>query len=132
MPIDRQELIVCGSETLLLVEDQAALREMLTHILRSKGYTVLSATGGPDALRQMEQHDGEVHLLVTDVIMPEMRGSILAKALTARYPDLLVIYMSGYTDNALIESDLSAGEYGLSSETISTGPNAARHPRSAR
>ena len=105
VPIDRQELIVCGSETLLLVEDQAALREMLTHILRSKGYTVLSATGGPDALRQMEQHDGEVHLLVTDVIMPEMRGSILAKALTARYPDLLVIYMSGYTDDALIESD---------------------------
>ena len=105
LPVDRQELTVCGSETLLLVEDQEALREMLAHILRSKGYTVLSANGGPDALQQMAQHNGYVHLLLTDVIMPEMRGNILAKALTARYPNLLVIYMSGYTDNALIESD---------------------------
>jgi two-component system, cell cycle sensor histidine kinase and response regulator CckA len=105
LPVDRQELIVCGSETLLLVEDQAPLREMLTHILRSKGYTVLSAQGGPDALQQMAQYDGKVHLLLTDVIMPEMRGSVLAKALTGRYPTLLVVYMSGYTDNALIESD---------------------------
>ena len=105
LPVDRQELIACGSETLLLVEDQEALREMLTHILRSKGYTVLSANGGPDAMRQMAQHNGNVQLLITDVIMPEMRGSTLAKALTARHPNLLVIYMSGYTDNALIQSD---------------------------
>jgi PAS domain S-box-containing protein len=100
----RHELTVCGTETVLLVEDQEALRELLAHVLRDKGYQVLSANGGPDALQQMAKQNSPVHLLLTDVIMPEMRGHIVAEALADRYPNMRVIYMSGHTDNALIHS----------------------------
>ena len=100
----RQELTVCGTETLLLVEDQGPLRELLTQVLRDKGYKVLSANGGPDALQQMAKQDSPVHLLITDVIMSEMRGDKVAEALTGRYPNMRVIYMSGHTDNALIHN----------------------------
>jgi hypothetical protein len=104
LPFESQERADSGSETLLLVEDQAPLRELLTQILRSKGYAVLSAKDGHDALKQAELHPGNVHLLLTDFIMPEMRGNDLAKMLVAKTPDLPVIFMSGYTDNALFEN----------------------------
>jgi PAS domain S-box-containing protein len=100
----RQQLTVCGTETVLLVEDQADLRELFTHVLRDKGYKVLSASGGPDALQQMAKQKNPVHLLITDVIMPEMRGNKVAEELAERYPNMKVIYMSGYTDSALIHS----------------------------
>jgi two-component system, cell cycle sensor histidine kinase and response regulator CckA len=100
----RHQLTVCGTETVLLVEDQAELRELFTQVLRDKGYKVLSANGGRDALQQMAKQNSPVHLLLTDVIMPEMRGNKVAEALADRYPDMKVVYMSGYTDSALIHS----------------------------
>ena len=100
----RHQLTVCGTETLLLVEDQNELRELFTQVLRDKGYKVLSASSGPDALQQMAKQNSPVHLLLTDIIMPEMRGNKVAEALAERYPDMKVIYMSGYTDSALIHS----------------------------
>jgi PAS domain S-box-containing protein len=100
----RGELSVCGTETILLVEDEEHLRELLSHVLRNNGYKVLSAANGKMALHVVEAHGGPVHLLLTDVVMPEMRGQELAERLARRYPNLPVMYMSGYTDNALIHS----------------------------
>jgi two-component system, cell cycle sensor histidine kinase and response regulator CckA len=100
----RHQLTVCGTETLLLVEDQTELRELFTQVLRDKGYKVLSASSGPDALQQMAKQNSPVHLLLTDIIMPEMRGNKVAEALAVRFPNMKVIYMSGYTDSALIHS----------------------------
>jgi CheY-like chemotaxis protein len=86
------------------VEDEEHLRELLSHVLRNNGYKVLSAANGKMALHVVEAHGGPVHLLLTDVVMPEMRGQELAERLARRYPNLPVMYMSGYTDNALIHS----------------------------
>jgi len=90
-----------GTETILLVEDEAGVRDLLRHVLHDQGYKVLSASSGPEALRVVGQYDGPIDLLLTDVIMPEMRGQQLADELLGRFPQMAVIYMSGYTDNAL-------------------------------
>jgi PAS domain S-box-containing protein len=95
------ELAACGNETILLVEDEAGVRDLLRHVLHDQGYKVLSASSGPEALRVVGQYDGPIDLLLTDVIMPEMRGQQLADELLGRFPQMAVIYMSGYTDNAL-------------------------------
>ncbi len=100
--VSRPELTLCGTETILLVEDEAGLRELLAHVLRDKGYRVLEAGSGPEALRAAAAYHDPIHLLLTDVILPEMRGQQLADQLTRRYPGLTVMYMSGYTDNALM------------------------------
>jgi len=92
-----------GHETILLVEDQDEVRDLARDILQSAGYTVLEAGQGADALRAWEEHGGRVHLLLTDVIMPQMGGRELAGRLTAARPGLRVLYMSGYTDEALGE-----------------------------
>jgi PAS domain S-box-containing protein len=93
-----------GSETILLVEDEDRLRELLTHVLQEHGYRVISAANGKSALQAVEANDGGIDLLLTDVIMPEMRGQELAERLMRNHPKLAVLYMSGYTDNALIHS----------------------------
>lgn len=94
---------VASSETLLLVEDNEMVRDLAGRILRSLGYTVLEASHGPEALRLIEEYRAPVHLLLTDVVMPGgMNGRELAEQISRRYPDLRVIYMSGYTDNAII------------------------------
>ncbi len=98
------ELAICGTETILLVEDEDGVRELLARVLRDKGYKVVAAANGPEALRLAASHEGGIDLLLTDVIMPEMRGHHLAAELTQRHPDTLVIYMSGYTDNALVHA----------------------------
>ncbi|MFB3815664.1 MAG: PAS domain S-box protein [Terriglobales bacterium] len=97
----RPEPVLCGSETILLVEDEEGLRELLARVLRDKGYKVLAASNGPEALRLVQEHDSHIELLLTDVVMPDMRGQQLAAELISSKPDLAVIYMSGYTDNAL-------------------------------
>ncbi len=98
------ELSLCGNETLLLVEDEVQLRELLVHVLSNQGYKVISAGNGPDALRKLKEFPGPLDLLLTDVIMPEMRGQDLAEKLLQQSPGLAVIYMSGYTDNALVHN----------------------------
>lgn len=89
---------VRGTETVLLVEDEEDLRDLISTFLKDSGYTVLEARDGTEALRIAEQHLGPIHLLVTDMVMPKMGGQELAKRLTAHRPDLHVLYVSGYSE----------------------------------
>jgi two-component system cell cycle sensor histidine kinase/response regulator CckA len=89
------------SLTILVVEDERAFQELLRDGLQSKGYYVLVASNGVEALQVAEQHAGPIRLLITDVIMPQMSGPELAKCLTKARGDIDVLYMSGYTDDKL-------------------------------
>jgi nitrogen-specific signal transduction histidine kinase/CheY-like chemotaxis protein len=92
-----------GKETILLVEDEAAVRELTRMVLSKRGYSVLEALNPADAERLAGSHGSKIHLLLTDVVMPGMSGRELAKRLTARHRNLRVLYMSGYTDNVIAE-----------------------------
>ncbi len=96
--------VLRGSETILLVEDEAPVRSVTRQLLERNGYTVLEAADGPAALALVNGATGEPHvdLLLTDVIMPGMSGRELANQLKARRPDLRVLFMSGYTDDAVV------------------------------
>jgi two-component system cell cycle sensor histidine kinase/response regulator CckA len=91
-----------GSETVLLVEDEEAVRTIVSKILKNKGYTVLEAHHGNEALRICEHYDGPIQLMVTDVVMPQMSGRELAERLMLLRPEIRVLFMSGYPDNALV------------------------------
>ena len=93
---------VTGTETILVVEDEEALRKVARRTLEAAGYTVLVAANGEDALLTSAQHEGDIHLLLTDVVMPQMGGRVLAEKLVKSRPALKVLYMSGYTDNAIV------------------------------
>jgi two-component system, cell cycle sensor histidine kinase and response regulator CckA len=86
----------------LVVEDQAEARSVIRETLRRRGYRVIEATNGNDALMKAREHEGTIHLLLTDVVMPGMSGRRVADLLRSERPDLRVIYMSGYTDDAIV------------------------------
>jgi two-component system, cell cycle sensor histidine kinase and response regulator CckA len=92
-----------GRETLLVVEDDAAVRVLTMRILKSAGYRVLVAQNGEDALRVSAQFDGDIALMVTDVMMPEMGGSELALAMRESRPGTRVLFVSGYTANGVVK-----------------------------
>jgi PAS domain S-box-containing protein len=92
-----------GSETILLVEDEEAVRELASRILSAKGYSVVAAKSTKEAEQFAEKHGGKIHLLLTDIIMPGTSGRELATRITARHPRTRVLYMSGYTDNVLAQ-----------------------------
>jgi two-component system cell cycle sensor histidine kinase/response regulator CckA len=91
-----------GSETLLLVEDEPSLRDLAREVLESFGYVVVEAAGPEAALERGRAHPGVIHLLVTDVVMPQMNGRQLAAILREERPDMRVLYTSGYTDDAIV------------------------------
>jgi CheY-like chemotaxis protein len=91
-----------GMETILLVEDEEAVRELARDILQANGHTVLDTQHGAEALLTCERHAGPIQLMVTDVVMPKMSGRELAERLAPLRPDMKVLYMSGYTDDAVV------------------------------
>jgi CheY-like chemotaxis protein len=88
--------------TVLLVDDEAAIRQILDSLLRDRGFRVLEADSAKRALDIAARHEGEIHLLLSDVQMPQMTGAELAAALTCARPDIRVILMSGYSESALL------------------------------
>jgi CheY-like chemotaxis protein len=90
-----------GTETILLVEDEAALRELVAHMLRERGHTVLEADCGATAVTIAERHPGAIDLLLSDVIMPGMGGRQVAREVTLRRPAIKVVFMSGYSNETL-------------------------------
>jgi two-component system, cell cycle sensor histidine kinase and response regulator CckA len=98
-----------GWETVLLVEDEDAVRALAREVLRRHGYAVLEARHGVDALRIAERHTDDIHLMITDVVMPHMSGRDLAQRLSVVRPHMKVLFMSGYTDHAVVHRDLTPG-----------------------
>jgi two-component system cell cycle sensor histidine kinase/response regulator CckA len=89
-----------GSETILLAEDSNSLREMAKEYLESVGYSVIESASGKEALQHAREFNGIIHLLLTDIVMPEMSGPELAAEIAAARPGIKIIYTSGYTDEA--------------------------------
>ena len=98
-----------GSETILLVEDETSLRKLTCHLLELCGYTVLEADSGIQALNLSREHEGAIHLLLTDVVMPAMSGKILADEMLKDRPETHVVFMSGYTGQTV-------GQHGVLAE----------------
>jgi CheY-like chemotaxis protein len=97
-PEEKNSPTPLGSETVLVVEDEAGVRELACQFLRVKGYTVLEAEGGQEALALSRSHSGTIHLLLSDMVMPKMSGGELAAQLKAIRPDIRVAFMSGYSE----------------------------------
>jgi two-component system, cell cycle sensor histidine kinase and response regulator CckA len=110
-----------GTETLLIVENEPAIRNLLQVALRRNGYTVLAAESGREALELVRNHGGAIDLLITDVVMPDMDGPELVKHLTTIRPDTPALFMSGYMDDTL-------GDRGI----LSTNANFIQKPFSPR
>jgi two-component system cell cycle sensor histidine kinase/response regulator CckA len=98
-----------GEETILLVEDEDAVRKVACGILRRNGYDVIETANAGEALLVVESHGGRIDLLLTDVVMPQMSGPELARRLGAVRPDLRVLCMSGYTDDSVVRHGLIDG-----------------------
>ncbi len=109
-PETRTVLVPSGTETILLVEDETAVRAMTRMALQVNGYTLLEAEDGVEALRLCERHAGPIHLLVSDVVMPRMGGRELAARLTPLRPEMRVIFVSGYTDDAVVRHGIRQAE----------------------
>ncbi|MEM7035259.1 MAG: PAS domain S-box protein, partial [Chloroflexota bacterium] len=107
------EDIPLGKETILLVEDEEGVRDLVSTVLQAQGYRVLDAQNGQVALQLMTSYEGQVHLLLTDVVMPNMSGKTLAQQLSLSYPQLKVLYMSGYTDDAISNRGLEQTKIAL-------------------
>lgn len=96
-----KQLVEGGRETVLLVEDEPAILNMTAMMLKGKGYEVVSAGTPGDAIRLAQEHADEIHLLLTDVVMPEMNGRDLAKRILSYHPNLKRLFMSGYTSDVI-------------------------------
>jgi two-component system cell cycle sensor histidine kinase/response regulator CckA len=91
-----------GNETVLIVEDEPSVLEMTCEIFQMLGYTVLEAGDPEEALKSFEKHQETIHLLLTDVVMPKIDGGALYARLSRQRPELKVLYVSGYTENAIL------------------------------
>lgn len=109
--VARMQPVPNGTETILLVEDEESVRSIIKEVLEWQGYKVLSALNGEEAMKFAEDQGTEIHLLLTDVVMPQLSGLELAERLITMRPQLKVLYMSGYTDDAVVR-------HGLLEETL--------------
>jgi two-component system, cell cycle sensor histidine kinase and response regulator CckA len=107
--VRREPAVVHGTETVLLVEDEDALRALLRELLESFGYSVLEAGLGADALRVAREHPGAIHVLLSDLVMPQMTGRELAERLTRLRPETKVLFMSGYAAGAAPHQEIPGG-----------------------
>jgi CheY-like chemotaxis protein len=98
-----------GAETILLVEDEPAVRSLARRVLQMSGYAVLDASNAGEAMLICQNHSGPIHLLITDVVMPQMSGRQLAQSLSPLRPEMKIIFMSGYADDVL-DGDFPANE----------------------
>ena len=98
-----------GSETILLVEDEDVVRDLARRVLERQGYTVLACSAGEEAVALAEQHEQPIDLLLTDVVMPGMRGYEVAELVSASRPEIKILYMSGYAEEALVGRAAFAG-----------------------
>ncbi len=105
-----------GVETVLLVDDEAALRELIRQVLERNGYSVLVARDGTEALRLAKEHAGPIELLMTDVVMPGLSGTKVAELVAADRPEIKVLFVSGYSDDAVVRRDLMAPGTGFLSK----------------
>jgi two-component system cell cycle sensor histidine kinase/response regulator CckA len=101
---------ITGQDTILLVEDEEAVRSFAARALKLRGYQVLEASGGEEALELVRRHPAAIHLLITDVVMPNMDGPTLVRAVRRLRPDMGVIFMSGYAEEAFRRNDENAAE----------------------
>jgi CheY-like chemotaxis protein len=95
-----------GTETILIVEDEEMLRTLTRRWLELAGYKVLTAASGDEAMVTLDRHDGPVHLVLTDVVMPGISGRELAERLLVSHPGLKILYTSGYTDDVILRHGL--------------------------
>jgi len=114
-----------GSETILLVEDDDQVRVVARGILRRSGYHVIDARNAGEALLHSEKHPGTIHLLLSDVVMPQVSGPELAKRLASARPDMRVLCMSGYTDDSIVrhgvlEARIAYLQKPITPETLTT------------
>jgi PAS domain S-box-containing protein len=114
-------LLPRGSETILLVEDEAALRGVVSEMLESLGYTVLGVTKGTEALAVAERLEPPLHLLITDVVLPGMGGRELGELITAARPGIKILYVSGYTDDAVLRYGVKAREMAFLQKPFTSG-----------
>jgi DNA-binding NtrC family response regulator len=101
MTVPEKKAAAGGTETILLVEDEPSILRMTRMMLERKGYTVISAATPTQAMEKAKNHSGAIDLLMTDVVMPEMNGRDLAEEITALYPSIRLLFMSGYTSNVI-------------------------------
>jgi len=102
MGLAEEKLSLKGAETVLVVEDERSVRTLAVRVLREQGYTVLEASNGAEALRMDQEFAGEIHLVLTDVVMPEMSGKALSSQIEAARPSIKVLYVSGYTSDVIV------------------------------
>jgi PAS domain S-box-containing protein len=107
-PVERSE--ARGTETILVVEDDDLVRGLVERVLRGAGYTVLSVSDVDAATERCQSHEGEIHLLLTDLVLPKVNGRELAESLSSLRPSMKLIFMSGYTDDAVVHHGLLAPE----------------------
>ncbi|HEX3150722.1 MAG TPA: PAS domain S-box protein [Gemmataceae bacterium] len=100
------DVVLCGRETVLLVEDDAAVRGVTSAMLRALGYRVMEAAGGMEAIKRCREYAGPIHLVLTDVVMPLMNGREVAQRVQKMVPGVKTLYMSGYTDDSILRHDI--------------------------
>lgn len=109
MPPDNP-LILSGKATILVVEDESGILDLVTDVLEGLGYTVISAGSVDDAISRVEIGEGPIDLLITDVVLPGRKGTVLVDMLKIKYPQMKVILMSGYTDERIPHEEILKGK----------------------